>query len=205
MSSSPPDGLAVRPATVDDAPAINDLVTAADVAVQGWSESSESELLGWWRMMDLGHNSWVLDDNGWIAAYGAGFVHGETFELDGYVHPERQGRGVGAWLVTQAEARARELSLPRLYTFSLADDDRELEGNADLLHRGLDEITVGVRQDGELPAPGARRLERRADLRERRPRRQGACERVCVVDSEPTRELSDLTGLPEVLDELVAA
>ena len=43
MSSSPPDGLSLRPATVDDAPAINELITAADEAVQGWSESSESE------------------------------------------------------------------------------------------------------------------------------------------------------------------
>jgi hypothetical protein len=62
MSSSPPDGLTVRPATVGDAAAINELITAADEAVQGWSESSEGELLGWWRMMELEHNSWVLHE-----------------------------------------------------------------------------------------------------------------------------------------------
>ena len=64
MSSSPPDGLRVRRATLDDLPAVNELVTAADVAVQGWSESSEGELLGWWRMMELEHNSWLLHDDG---------------------------------------------------------------------------------------------------------------------------------------------
>jgi mycothiol synthase len=124
MSSSPPDGLQVRRVTVDDAPAVDALVTAADVAVQGWSESSESELLGWWRMMDLEQNSWVLDDGDSIQAYAVAFVHGDTLELDGFVHPDAQGRGLGAWLVAQAEQRARELSMPKLYVFSLAGDDR---------------------------------------------------------------------------------
>jgi len=124
MSSSPPDGLSVRPATAGDAPAINELVTAADEAVQGWSESSESELLGWWRMMDLQDNSWVLDDGESIAAYAVGFAHGDTFELDGYVHPDRQRRGLGAWLVARGEARAREVGKPKLHTYSLAADER---------------------------------------------------------------------------------
>ena len=62
MSSSPPDGLTVRRATVDDAPAIDGLITAADVAVQGWSESSVPELLGWWRKMDLEDLKLTVED-----------------------------------------------------------------------------------------------------------------------------------------------
>ena len=124
MSSSPPEGLSVRRATVEDAPAIDELVTAADEAVQGWSESSESELLDWWRMLDLEHNSWVLHDGGAIAAYGVVLVHGETLELDGFVHPSRQGRGLGVWLVADAEERAPELCLPQLNAWSLAADER---------------------------------------------------------------------------------
>ena len=69
MSLPPPDGLRLRPATVADAPAIDELITAADVAVQGWSESSVPELLGWWRLMDLEHSSWVLHDEESIVAY----------------------------------------------------------------------------------------------------------------------------------------
>ena len=124
MSLSLPEVLSVRRATVEDAPAIDELVTAADEAVQGWSESSESELLDWWRMMDLEHNSWVLHDGGAIAAYGVVLVHGETLELDGFVHPSRQGRGLGAWLVARTEERARELGLPQLNAWSLAGDER---------------------------------------------------------------------------------
>ena len=154
MSSSPPDGLRVRRATLDDAPAIDELITAADVAIQGWSESSQSELLGWWRMMDLEQNSWVLHDGESIHAYAVAFVHGDTLELDGYVHPQHQGRGLGAWLVARAEERARELSLPKLYVFSLAGDERA--------HRlfeqfGMHELRryyrMMIELDGPPPAP----------------------------------------------------
>ena len=44
MSSSPPDGFTTRPVTPADAPAVNALVIAADEAVQGWSDSTETDL-----------------------------------------------------------------------------------------------------------------------------------------------------------------
>ena len=124
MSLSPPDGFSVRRASVDDAAAINELITAADMAVQGWTESSEPELLGWWRMMDLEQNSWVLHEDGQVRAYAVAFPHGETLELDGFVHPQHRGRGLGAWLVERAERRARELAKRNLHAWSLAADER---------------------------------------------------------------------------------
>lgn len=154
MSSSPPDGFSVRRVTLDDAPAIDELITAADVAVQGWSESSVPELLGWWRMMDLENSSWVLHDDNSVAAYGTGFAHGDTFELDGFVHPEYLGRGLGAWLLTRAEERARELVKPKLFTFSLAADERahrlfELFGMRDLRRY----YRMAIELDAEPPPP----------------------------------------------------
>jgi GNAT superfamily N-acetyltransferase len=139
MSSPPPEGLSVRPATVADAPAIDELITAADHAVQGWSDSSVPELLGWWRMIDLERSSWVLHDGNSIRAYAVGFAHGETFEIDGFVHPDQRGRGLGAWLVAAGERRARELGKPKLLAFSLGSDDRahrlfEQAGMRDVRH-----------------------------------------------------------------------
>jgi mycothiol synthase len=124
MSSSPPDGLSVRRATVDDAAAVDELISAADVAVQGWSESSVPELLAWWRMMDLEHDSWLLHEGDVLVAYAAGFGHADAFELDGFVHPQHRGRGFGTWLVARGEERARERGKPELQAFSLAGDDR---------------------------------------------------------------------------------
>src|SRR3954447_19007458 len=122
MSSSLPEPLTSRPATLADAEAVNELIIAADVAVQGWSESSVDELLNWWRRVDPGDSSWLVFD-GELAAYAQYFTHGEHAELDGFVHPERRGRGLGSWLVEQAEARARADGHGTLLSFCLGADD----------------------------------------------------------------------------------
>jgi mycothiol synthase len=150
MSSSPPDGLSVRAATAEDAAAINELITAADIAVQGWSESSESELLGWWRMMDLERNSWVVHDAGGVRAYAVVFAHGDKAELDGYVHPDHRNRGLGAWLVARAEERGRELGKEKLHAFSLAADERAHKLFAQF---GMRELRRYYRMMIELDAP----------------------------------------------------
>src|SRR5512133_1531478 len=56
---------------------------------------------------------------------------------------------------------ARPVQVPRLVGADLGRDDRELEWDADLLHRGFDEVAVGVGQDRELPTARTRFLERR--------------------------------------------
>jgi mycothiol synthase len=121
MSSSLPEGFRVRPATVEDAPAINELVVAVDEAVQGWSDSSEGELVDWWRLTDLAANSWVAEADS-LAAYGVVIPHGERAETDGFVHPTQTGRGLGSWLIRRGEERARELGLRAVLTWCLAPD-----------------------------------------------------------------------------------
>lgn len=123
MSSSLPDGFRVRPASVDDAAAVNDLVIAADIAVQGWSDSSVGELLDWWRLTDLAVNSWLVEDDG-VAAIMIVIPHGETADIDGFVHPEKTGRGLGAWLLRRGEERIRELGIPGALTWCLAGDSQ---------------------------------------------------------------------------------
>jgi GNAT superfamily N-acetyltransferase len=92
MSSSLSEGFRVRPATVDDAPAINELVIAVDNAVQGWSDSTEVE-------------------DGSLVAYGVVIPHCERAETDGFVHPAQAGRGLGSWLIRRGQERAREMEV----------------------------------------------------------------------------------------------
>ena len=122
MSSSLPDGCTVRAATPEDAAAINELVVAADEAVQGWSDETEADLLDWWRLVDLEQDSWVVEQHGSLAAYGVVFAHAEKAELDGFVHPTKTGLGLGTWLLARGEARARERELPIARTWCLAPD-----------------------------------------------------------------------------------
>lgn len=121
MSSSPPEGFRVRPATVEDAPAVNELVVAVDSAVQGWSDSTAVELVDWWRLTDLAANSWVVEDDS-LAAYGVVISHGESAETDGFVHPAKTGLGLGSWLLRRGEERVRELGYSAALTWCLAPD-----------------------------------------------------------------------------------
>jgi mycothiol synthase len=121
MSSSLPEGFRVRPATVEDAPAINELVIAVDTAVQGWSDSTELEILGWWRETDLAGNSWVVESES-LAAYGVVVPHGESADVDGFVHPSQTGCGLGSWLLRQGEERTRELGYAKVLTWCLGPD-----------------------------------------------------------------------------------
>ncbi len=121
MSSSPPEGFQVRPATVEDAPAVSELVIAVDTAVQGWSDSTAAELVDWWRLTNLAANSWVVEDES-LAAYAVVIPHGESAETDGFVHPAKTGLGLGSWLLRQGEQRARELRFASALTWCLAPD-----------------------------------------------------------------------------------
>jgi len=123
MSSSPPDGFTVRPVTPADAPSVNALVVAADEAVQGWSDSTEADLTEWWREVELGPDSWVIEDDASPIAYGVLYPHGEIADLDCYVHPDRKGRGLGTWLLARGEERARERGLPKAHAWALAPDE----------------------------------------------------------------------------------
>jgi len=72
----------------------------------------------------------------------------------------------------------------RLVRADLGGDDREVEGHSDPGHRRLDEVTVRVGENRQLPAAAARILERSAHLGERRPRRKRARESVRLLERE---------------------
>jgi mycothiol synthase len=149
MSSSLPDAFTVRRVTPEDAAAINELVVAADVAVQGFSDSTTAELLDWWRLVDLEQDSWVVED-GSLAAYAVFLLHGDTGDIDGFVHPERKGAGFGNWILECGEERARERGLSKVLTWCLA-----LDADARRLFesRGYGEVRRFFRMLVELDGP----------------------------------------------------
>jgi mycothiol synthase len=121
MSSSLREGLTVRAASDADADAVSELIAAADTAVQGWSDATPDELRNWWRRNDPAQSSWLVEDDG-LVAYADYFEHGDRGELDGYVHPDRKGEGLGSWLVDRGEERAEAGEKERLQTWCLAGD-----------------------------------------------------------------------------------
>jgi mycothiol synthase len=116
MTTHLPPGLSVRSARRDDLQAVVELLRACDIAETGESDYSADALLEVWDEpgFDLVYNSWVVQtDGGLIVGYEDVSVADENgkIDLDGYVHPEYVGQGIGAHLLGLVEARARQLAL----------------------------------------------------------------------------------------------
>jgi len=99
-----------RPHPERDFEAVLALMEASDRSVYGDSDWTEQELREEWESLDLETSAWLAIDDGAVA----GVMHlSEIREgrliTDGYVHPDRAGRGAGTLLLEAVEARAREL------------------------------------------------------------------------------------------------
>lgn len=103
--------LTVRAPTRDDAPAVSELINAADMADYGVIDLTVADLLDDWEDVDLDHNAWlVAEPNGRVAGYGEiqarAAVHLRIFLT---VHPDRRREGIGEALLNRIEERAAEL------------------------------------------------------------------------------------------------
>jgi mycothiol synthase len=100
----------VRPPRPQDLAAIVALGEAFDRALTGTGDWSEEDVTHEWRdLTDVDRDAWVVEDGGRIVGYATVQDDGEgTFYADGYVHPDRFGRGVGSTLVGLTETRVEE-------------------------------------------------------------------------------------------------
>jgi mycothiol synthase len=130
MSSSPPDGLAVRRATLDDVEAAAAIVRAEELALRGESEFAEADLVDFWRASNLGDASWVVEREGAPVGFAVGLERDAESMYWITVHPEAAGRGVSSWLLARAEERAAVAGSRtiRLGTLAVNAAARELFG-----------------------------------------------------------------------------
>jgi mycothiol synthase len=115
-----PDGLTARRATTGDAPAINDLVAACELADDGSVEMDEEDaVMGFGRVgFDPSEDTTIVFDGyllvGWAEVYRG--------RAEVQVLPTHRGRGLGAALLAWTEARALALGSPELgQTVTMAD------------------------------------------------------------------------------------
>jgi mycothiol synthase len=105
----------VRRPSLEDAPAVTELLRLVEEAATGEPEWSEADLTHEWSRLDLDQDAWLVEVDG----RPAGYVHverrGEHVIADGYVHPGLERRGIGSELLRVTEERARELDAERLY------------------------------------------------------------------------------------------
>jgi mycothiol synthase len=104
-------GYALRPATPDDAPGIHALIAASDVA--DWGEASGyslGEVKDTLNEVDPATDTWLVTSPE-EAVVGYAYITDRShirMDVEGYVHPDHVGKGIGTTLVRLSEARARE-------------------------------------------------------------------------------------------------
>ena len=99
---------------MDDAPAAAALVIAYERSLYRETAYSLSDLEAEWEPLDLAHDALVLLDGDRLVAFGSLDARGELCRIDGYVHPDAQGRGAGAQLVALLEQNALARGARRL-------------------------------------------------------------------------------------------
>jgi mycothiol synthase len=118
----------LRRPTWDDLPAVLDVARAADIAVVGESDWTESDLREEWSELDLAHDAWIAEVDGRVGGFASFENRRGRLQADGYVHPELRGRGIGSAILDVTEERAREEAVPgdgpaRLQNATLNADD----------------------------------------------------------------------------------
>lgn len=109
-----PDGYTMRPPRRSDAEGVVALVNATDSALGADADETLADLLAEWDDPDhdLMNGAWLIEDaNGQVVGFEHCQEHANSGELDvdGYVHPQHTGRGLGTYLMRLAERRAHAL------------------------------------------------------------------------------------------------
>ena len=110
----------VRPPGPEDFAAIVVMGEAFDRALTGTGDWSEEDVAHDWReLADPERDAWLVEEDGAVVGYATFQDDAEgCFQADGYVHPERFGRGIGSLIVELTERRAAEqleiVTLPRV-------------------------------------------------------------------------------------------
>lgn len=108
-----PDGYVLRVPAPEEAGAVADLLNAVEVAISGISDTSEERIRWQWNSpgVNVERDLRIVES----PVHGIlGYAELETFEpwtqlgVDGYVHPDHTGLGIGATLADWAERRAAE-------------------------------------------------------------------------------------------------
>ncbi len=120
--SSLPEGISSRPLTHEDAALVAELLTEDERSLGLTPTIGENDVRSWWLRTNLDEDSWLLSEDGRAIATGWIEVHDGTAFGGSCVRPDAKGRGLGALLVDDTEARARKHGVGRVLQHTLGAD-----------------------------------------------------------------------------------
>ncbi|MFT4415613.1 GNAT family N-acetyltransferase [Fredinandcohnia humi] len=99
----------VRPATLEDARKVTDLIIASDIEEYGVPDCTIEDVLGIWGNIPISKNTWIIQNNNTLVGYGfLEEISQGRLDCYGFIHPSWYGRGVGPLLLQNMEQRAQE-------------------------------------------------------------------------------------------------
>jgi len=95
-----------KPAVSGDAAAVTKVVTALESSLYGGSTFSQADLEDEWSELDLEQDVRVVRDGDCVVGYGLVRERGEPWRVEGCVHPDALGQGIGTLIATGLEEEA---------------------------------------------------------------------------------------------------
>jgi mycothiol synthase len=96
----------MEPAVAGDAAAVTEVVFALESSLYGRSAYSQADLEEEWSELDLERDARVVRDGDRVVGYGVVRERGELWRVEGYVHPDAHGRGIGKLIAIGLEQDA---------------------------------------------------------------------------------------------------
>jgi mycothiol synthase len=140
------------PAEIADAAAVTEIVQAVESSLYGATTFSQGDLEGEWSELDLERDARVVRDGGRFVGYGVVRERGERWEVEGYVHPDAQGRGVGRLIAAGLEEVAARDGARRIHN-SVLEADPAARRLLESLGYGSVRVFREMRIDLEAPPP----------------------------------------------------
>ena len=112
----------LTPAVAADAAGVAEVVAALESSLYGPSTFTQADLENEWSEIDLERDARVVRDDGRVVGYAAVRERGELWRVEGYVHPDAAGRGIGRLIATGLEEEAARGGARRIQNHALEAD-----------------------------------------------------------------------------------
>ena len=140
------------PADSADAAAVTKIVQAVESSLYGATAFSQADLTGEWSELDLERDARVVRDGGRVVGYGVVHERGERWEVEAYVHPDAQGRGIGRLIAAGFEEDAARDGARRIHN-SVLEADAAARRLLESLGYGSVRVFREMRIELEAPPP----------------------------------------------------
>jgi mycothiol synthase len=110
------------PAVAADAAGVTEVVAALESSLYGPSTFSQADLEDEWSELDVEQDARVVRDGDRIVGYSLVRERGELWRVEGYVHPDALGRGIGKLIATRLEEHAARGGARRIQNAVLEAD-----------------------------------------------------------------------------------